>query len=71
MGMSDGSFELRNADRGVSNGPSYGQEESFKEFGLLLPNWQLLELERMASQLGLTTGKLLRRVIWIYLTRLD
>ncbi len=65
-------FELRRTGRGLTNGTSYGQEEeSFKELDLLLPSWQLMELEMAASHVGLTTGELLRRLISIYLARLD
>jgi len=64
-------FKLGRMGRGLTNGSSCGQEESFMELDLLLPNWQLMELEKAASHLGLTTGQLLRRLIRSWLARLD
>jgi hypothetical protein len=61
----------RRAGCGLPNGFSCGQEESFVELDLLLLNWQLMGLEKAASNLGLSTGQLLRRLIRSYLARLD
>ena len=61
----------RRTGRGLPTGFSCGQEESLVELQLLLPNWQLMGLEKAASNLGLTTGQLLRRLIRSYLARLD
>jgi hypothetical protein len=33
------------------------------ELALLLPRWQALELEAVASRRGMTTGQMIRRVI--------
>jgi hypothetical protein len=33
------------------------------EFPLLLPRWQAMELEAVASRRGMTTGQMIRRVI--------
>ncbi len=67
-----GAFDRRCTGRGLTNGTSYEQkEESLMELDLLLPSWQLMELEMAASHLGLTTGQLVRRLISIYLARLD
>jgi hypothetical protein len=43
-------------------------EEAFVEVVLLLPGWQVAALETAAESRGLTTGRLLRRVIRGFLT---
>jgi hypothetical protein len=48
-----------------------GQEEEFAELVLLLPNWQLEALERVASRRAVTMGQLLRRLIRDGLAGLD
>lgn len=55
--------ELLPSGRGLTTWPSRAHHESFMEISLLLPNWQMMELEEAASHLGLTTGQLLRRLI--------
>jgi hypothetical protein len=46
----------------------YWPDEQMVEVGLLVPGWQVAELERRASCLGLTTGQLLRLLVRDYLT---
>jgi hypothetical protein len=43
-------------------------DEQVAEVWLLLPGWQVAELERRASCCGLTTGQLLRLLVRDYLT---
>jgi hypothetical protein len=44
------------------------RDESVSELLLLLPGWQVAELERLAHSRGLTTGQLVRLLIRDYLT---
>jgi hypothetical protein len=46
-------------------------EEDFVEVVLLLPGWQVAALQTAAESRGLTTGRLLRRVIRGFLTRVN
>lgn len=39
------------------------QDQEVVELPLLLPRWQALQLEAAASERGMTTGQMLRRVI--------
>src|SRR5688572_25200772 len=39
------------------------QDQEVVELPLLLPRWQAVELEAVASRRGMTTGQMLRRVI--------
>ena len=64
-------FELPRTSHEIINGSSWGEKEPLLEVDLLLPNWQMMELEKAASHLGLTMGQLLRRLIWIYLAKSD
>jgi hypothetical protein len=38
-------------------------DQEVVELALLLPRWQVMELEAAASRRGMTTGQMLRRVI--------
>jgi hypothetical protein len=49
----------------------FGCGEAFAELMLLLPHRQLEMLEKVASNVGVTTGQLLRRLISIWLAGLD
>jgi len=43
-------------------------DQEVVELPLLLPRWQAVQLEAAASQRGMTTGQMLRRVIGEMLT---
>ncbi len=43
--------------------PSSRSDQEVVELALLLPRWQVMELEAAASRRGMTTGQMLRRVI--------
>jgi hypothetical protein len=67
----DNAFKLRSRASVLTNGFLCGQEEVFMELELVLPNWQLMELEKAAAQRGLTAGQLLRHLIRTYSARSD
>jgi hypothetical protein len=39
------------------------QDQEVVELPLLLPRWQVMELEAVANRRGMTTGQMIRRVI--------
>lgn len=41
----------------------YRQDQEVVELPLLLPRWQVVELEAAARESGMTTGQMIRRVI--------
>ena len=43
--------------------PVSRQDQEVVELPLLLPRWQVMELEAVASRRGMTTGQMIRRVI--------
>jgi hypothetical protein len=45
----------------ISSAPR--QDQEVVELSLLLPRWQVMELEAVASRRGMTTGQMIRRVI--------
>ncbi len=63
-------FELWPAGCVLTNESLCVPEDSYLDLGMLLPNRQVMELEKRLRTC-LTTGQLLRRLIWIYLSRTD
>lgn len=47
----------------LSNQPTVSQPNEIVELSLLLPRWQVLALESVARQSGLTAGQMLRRIV--------
>ena len=62
--------DRRWGDREQESQPA-GSEAAFAELVLLMPRGQLDALERSASDLGITTGRLLRRLVGAFLGGLD
>jgi hypothetical protein len=57
----------RNGNDGASENRAGWSERQIAELSLLLPAWQVAELERLARARGLSIGQLIRRLIGDYL----